>query len=218
MTDLISNQLSPSQILDRGVEKLESISARMGIYAVASFVAVLLWVAILGFAGMHLITLFSSVCACGAGFYVGCVGFMFLKSKVSAVGMLPDFLAYVVGMLCMLLFFYLAWRMCELFVFLFLGAGGCLAAYMLIGNWIVAALIGIALMVAAYYCFVATVIVATGGIAGVATAILLGLIFPKAVVLQSITDPKAILIALGVAAFFVLVQWNTTPNYRKFGI
>ena len=218
MSEMTFDYLTPTQMLDQGVEKLESLSARMGIYAVASFVAVLVWFLILGFAGMHLIKLYSSVCSCGAGFYLGCVGFLFLKSKVSALGMLPDFLAYVAGMLCMLLFFYLAWRMCEMFVFLLLGAGGALAAYMLIGNWIVAGLIGVALMIAAYYCFVASVIVTTGCMAGVATAILLGLIFPKLTALQSITDPKAILIALGISAVFVLMQWCTTPNYRKCGI
>ena len=218
MTDLLLEKLTPAQLLSAGIEKVESLSARLGIYAVASFAIILLWFAFLGFAGLQLIRLFSAVCASGVGFYAGCVGFMFLKTKTATVGMIPDFFAYVVGLLCMLLLFYLAWRLCEPFVFMLLGVGGGLMAYMLIGNWIAAAAIGIVLMIAAFYCFASVVIVATGCTAGVASYILLGLIFPNVAVLQSIGSVKGILITLGISAFFVLVQWNTTPNYRKFGI
>lgn len=218
MTGMTLAQFSPTRLLEMGVEKLESISARLGIYAVASFAAVLLWLAFLGFAGMHLIRLFSAVGAAGVGFYTGCVGFVFLRSKVDFVGLMPDFVVYVVGMLLALGLFYLAWRMCVPFAFLMLGAGGGFVSYLLLNHWIVGVLIGVALMVAAYFCFVFTVILGTGCIAGVGSTIMLGLMFPNAAVLHPFTGSGAILVALGISAFFVLVQWVTTPNYRKFGV
>ena len=211
-------QFSPVQILDRGVEKLESLSARMGIYAMAAFIAVLVWFVVLGLAGMHLIKLFTSVGACGAGLYLGCVAFALLKARVPKMSVLPDFLAYVAGLLCLLLFFYLAWRMCVPLVYLLLGAGGFAAVYVLAGNWLVGVLVGLALMVAAHYCFVLSVILTTSVVAGVGSTVMLAQLFPKVASLQNLTDKNGILIALGITAFFVLVQWISTPNYRKVGV
>lgn len=218
MTGMSLDQLSPTQLLERGVDKLESLSARLGIYAVASFAAVLLWLAFLGFAGMHLIRLFAAVGAAGVGFYAGCVAFVILKARIVFVGMFPNFMAYVIGMALALGMFYLAWRMCEIFTYLILGAAGCLVTYLLLGNWLVGVLVGMVLIVAAYFSFVFTVILGTSCVAGVGSAIMLGLILPNVAVLHPIKSVGTILIALGISALFMLVQCSTTPQYRKFGI
>ena len=49
-------QSTPFQMLDRVMEKLDSLSGKLGIRAMFLYIAVLVWMAFLGLAGMQLAT------------------------------------------------------------------------------------------------------------------------------------------------------------------
>lgn len=211
-------QLSPMKILETAVDKLNSISAKMGVRPMLFCIAVLVWLAILGLAGMQLIKLFTAVGAAGIGFYAGCVGFAFLRGKVSALAMFPDLLGYVLGIILVFVMFYLAWRMCVPFMYLLFGATGYFLASLFIGNWIVCLGIGVGMMLLTYFCFVFAVIGMTSIGAGIGAALTLGVMLPNVAALQLASGKTVLLIGMGIGAAFLLFQCVTTPNYRKIGI
>ena len=207
----------PLQKFGTVIEKLDSISARMNVRSAFLYVAVLVWLAFLGLAGMNLAKVIASVGTAGIGFYVGCVGMSYLIVRVTVFSVLPGFFSYAVGLAMAFALYAMAWKHCVPVMYLGFGAAGYLAASLLIGNaWICLGL-GIVMMLVATFSFVFAFIFATSVVAGFGSVAMLGALFPQTSVLQLGQHPTAFWIALGACAACVFVQCVTTPSYRKFG-
>jgi hypothetical protein len=200
------------------VEKLDSISARMQIRTAFLYVAVLIWLAFLGLAGMHLAKVIVSVGTAGIGFYVGCMGVDFLIAHVSSFGLLPGFISYPVGLTLAFALYVLAWKHCVAVMYLGFGAAGFLAASLFIGNVWICIGVGVALMLASVFCFVFAFILAISGVAGFGAVAMLGALLPQVKMLQLGHHPAALWIALGVCLVCLTIQCATTPGWRKFGV
>ncbi len=211
-------QFSPFQILERAVDKLDSISGRLGIRSMFLYVAVLIWMAFLGLAGMQLAKLFASVGMAGVGFYAGCFLSELLTSKVAVLAVFPKFLGYILGLTLAFILFSLAWRFCVPAIYLCFGLAGYFLASLFIGNLWICLGAGVALMIVGIFCFVIDFIAITGCVAAVGTVAMLGALRPNVAILQLASGGKSLLVVAGVALAFILFQCATTPRYRKFGV
>ncbi len=206
------------QMLDRVTEKLDSLSGKLGIQAMLLYIAVLIWMAFLGLAGMQLAKLFASVGMAGIGFYVGCLCVDLLAAKVSALAMFPKFTGYILGLTLAFILFSLAWRFCVPAIYLCFGLTGCFLASLFISNLWICLGAGVVLMIVGIFCFVFDYIVITSCVAAVGTVAMLGALRPNVALLQLAPHSKALWVVAGVAAVYVVIQCATTPKYRKFGI
>ena len=211
-------QSTPFQMLDRVMEKLDSLSGKLGIRAMFLYIAVLVWMAFLGLAGMQLAKLFASVGMAGIGFYVGCLGVDLLTSKVTALAMFPKFVGYIVGLVLAFILFSLAWRFCVPAIYLLFGLTGYFLASLFISNLWICIGAGVALMIVGIFCFVFDFIAITSCVAAVGTVTMLGALFPNVAILQLAPHSTALWVVAGVAALYLVIQYATTPKYRKFGI
>ena len=200
------------------VEKLDSLSARMHVRTVFLYAAVLVWLAFLGLAGMHLAKVIVSVGAAGIGFYVGCMGMDFLiVNNLAGFGVFPRFFGYAVGLPLAFALYALAWKHCVEATYLGFGAAAFLVASLLIGNLWICLGVGFAVVLVSVFCFPFAFIVATSGVAGLGGVAMLGALFPQVSVLQLGHHSAALWIALSVCAVCLMLQCVTTPCYRKFG-
>lgn len=210
-------QLTPLQMLQTFTERLEVISGKLGMRSLYLYIAMIVWLAILGLAGMQLAKLFASVGLAGIGFYIGCAGYEMLCARVTALNVLPTFVGYAIGLLLAFVLFTLAWRFCVPAIYGCFVLMGCALASLLIGNLWACIGLGVLFAVLASFCFAFVFIALTSCIAGFGTVAMLGAIKPEVAALQLGPHSTAVWIAIGVAAVFLAFQCLTTKNYRKFG-
>ncbi len=208
----------PFEMLEQAVDKLDSIAGRLGIRAMYLYIAVLVWMAFLGLAGMQLAKLFASVGLAGIGFYAGCLCVDLLTAKVAALAMFPKFTGYIVGLTLAFILFSLAWRFCVPAIYLCFGLTGYFLASLFVSNLWICIGAGVVLMILGIFCFVFDFIAITSCVAAVGTVAMLGALRPNVALLQLAPHSKALWVVAGVAAVYMVIQCATTPKYRKFGI
>ena len=210
-------QSTPLQMLQTFVEKLDVISGKLAMRSTYLYVAMIVWFAILGLAGMQLAKLFASVGLAGIAFYVGCAGYEMLCAKVTALNVFPPFVGYVLGLLLAFVLFTLAWRFCVPAIYGCFALVGYALASLLVGNLWACIGLGVLFAILMSFCFAFAFIALTSCLAGFGTVAMLGAIKPDVAALQLGPHSTAVWIAVGIAAVFLVFQCMTTKNYRKFG-
>ncbi len=203
-------------LLQKMNAEIAEVAAKLGLYSWVLFAASAVLALIVGVAGMHLAKVLSSFATAGLAFLAGASLFSYMKVDLAwgFMAKIPDYFAYILGLILAIIVFILAWKKCLHVVFAgFTVLGYVLVSFYLPEKMLIAAIGGLILGTVAL-CVVRFAFVALSSvIGGSLLTSFVGAILPSVGFLQFGNGIWALVIAGALSLIFFILQMVTTRNY-----